>query len=612
MDAQSLLDNLDVGLVAIAPDWTIVAWTASIAQITGLPAERMLGQNFWIAFPAVKGTHAEQILRDVLADGTPRAFVAPARTPELAGQVFEVRVTRSPHHHLVLLSREIREELAPDSRAAGLVAAFEQERRFYRQLFEALPIPALVLTVEGQVLEANRPATELLGEADTRSLGGRWLADWVPEPQRPALLAALRDARDAPQRLRVSIDATGQPVAEIDVAIENVVPGDERAKLVFLAVDVSRELLLQQRLVAADRLSQIGALVSGVAHELNNPLAAIGAFAQLLTMEARDPSAREAASVIHAEAMRAGRVVQTLLDFARRRASERRAVDLQAVTERVLVLTRSVLGKAGVHAAIQIPPETPAVMGDPQELQQVLLNAVINACQAIEATAQRGRIEITARRTDDTVVLAVEDTGPGVPAEILDRVFEPFFTTKGEQGTGLGLAVSLGLVKGMGGRLWIHNVEGRGARLAIELAIADAPAAPHPPAPVRVRGRRQAVLIVDDDPSVRRALVRLAERSGHRATAAASFAEAVRLLEAPNAAYDSIVVDVQLDTGHSGFELLDAVRPGGRDWDRRVIFTTGDSISVRTRDLLQRSLRPVLAKPFALEELRDILDRVGR
>src|SRR2546425_6006698 len=153
-------------------------------------------------------------------------------------------------------------------------------------------------------------------------------------------------------------------------------------------------------------------------------------------------------------------------------------------------------------------------MGDPQELQQVVLNAVVNARQAVEATGRPGQLLIIARRTDDHVTVAVEDTGPGVPPEILDRVFEPFFTTRGEQGTGLGLAISFGLVRGMGGRIWIQNIEGGGARLAFELpadagAVEVVAAAGTASAP-----RSLAVLVVEDEESVRRGMVLLAKRLG--------------------------------------------------------------------------------------------------
>src|SRR5881628_3515595 len=134
--------------------------------------------------------------------------------------------------------------------------------------------------------------------------------------------------------------------------------------------------------------------------------------------------------------MRAGRIVQTLLDFARQRPRMQTAVDLGEIADRVLALQRSALKKARIRATISIPHDLPAVSGDPQELQQVMLNAVVNARQAIESSGRPGQVLITAKLVDGRMRVAVEDTGAGVPPEILDRVFEPFFTTKGDEGTG--------------------------------------------------------------------------------------------------------------------------------------------------------------------------------
>ncbi len=610
MDSKALMDSLDVGVAVIAPDWTILDWSPAAARITGLPAERVLGKTFWTAFPTAKTTHVERVLQEVLFDGRPRSYLAPARAPQFTGAFFEVRATRGPGDVLVLLLRPLQDELPPESRAAQILTAFEEERRLYAQLFSMIPIPALVLTPDGQILRANPEAGALLGAPETPTLHGRSLADWAPAAQRPALAAALRDAVARRQRFRMAVDFAGESVREVDAVIENLDPRRGAPQLLFLAIDASREVLLQRKLLEADRLSQLGSLVSGVAHELNNPLAAIAAFAEVLLADVRQPHLREAAEVIQTEALRAGRVIETLLDFARQRPHERQAVDIKDVVARVVALHRSALKKARVQAIDLIPSDVPAVVGDQQELQQVLLNALVNAEQAIAATGQPGKVVFSSRRVDDTLVILVEDSGPGVPPEILDRVFEPFFTTKGDQGTGLGLAISYGLVKGMGGRMYIMNVEGGGACLAIEVRIDTAPAEPPPQADARQATRPLSVLVVEDEDSVRRGIARMTERLGHRVTTVVGFDEAVARLHNPKERYDALVVDVHLEAGHSGFDLFETLRLEGQGRERRLVFTTGDSISPKTRDLLQLSERPVLKKPFSLDELREILARL--
>src|SRR3989442_3522944 len=168
MEPRAVIDSLDVGVAAIAPDWTIVEWSAPAGRITGLRADQVLGRKFCITFPGAGGSHVERTLHEVLLDGEPRTYLTPATLPELAGRVLETRVTRGPRNHLILLLRHLRDEPSVDSRAGQLLAASEGERRLYAQLFSAGPIPALIVTAGGQILGANPPGREPLGGGDTR------------------------------------------------------------------------------------------------------------------------------------------------------------------------------------------------------------------------------------------------------------------------------------------------------------------------------------------------------------------------------------------------------------------------------------------------------------
>ena len=608
MDPLVLLNSLEAGVAAIAPGWRIASWSPSAARLTGRPADEVIGAELWSAFPATRRSVIEKAFSEVLADGVARTVVLPGRSAEQGVTSLEIEACRAADGHLLLLIREaplVTEVPEP----ADPAAEDDLEFRLYARFFEVLPTPALLLTFDGRIIHLNRAALGFLGVPATSWLRGRTLTEWVRSPD---LVTALLAAGAETQRLTVAVEIPGRDAPrEAQLILAATDAESPSARRICLVHDISREVLLQRRLVQADRLSQLGVLVSGVAHELNNPLAAIAAFAELLEEGNPDATVAESAHIIHGEALRAGRVIQTLLDFAKHQPRTVQPVALPDVVDRVLALHRSALKKARITTSVSFGSQLPQIRGDPRELQQVLLNAVVNAAQAIGATGEAGRIEISARESDARVVVSVEDTGPGVPPELLERAFEPFFTTKGQEGTGLGLSISSGLVRAMGGRMWLQNVDGSGARLSFELPLES-----EPPVAVPVIGTRRAVrplnvLIVEDLPALRRGMELLTRRLGHEATTAAGLSEARALLADPARDFEALLVDVHLEEGHSGFDLFEELRKEGKARERRVVFTTGDSISAHTRDRLEQADRPVLRKPFALDDLRDMLDRLA-
>ena len=373
--------------------------------------------------------------------------------------------------------------------------------------------------------------------------------------------------------------------------------------------DITDDQRLAQQLLQQEKLAAVGQLVSGVAHELNNPLAGVMAFSELLLASgaAQDADARHAMETIHHEAMRAAKIVSHLLTFARQRPAERMEADLNAIVTDTIALRRYALGAAQIELELALDATLPRTWADPFQLQQVVLNLVGNAEQALADWAGTRRIVIRTRHDGEWLVVAVSDSGPGVPRDQRDRIFNPFYTTKPVgQGTGLGLSISDGIVREHGGRIRVESQPGEGATFLVELPVV-APVA-RPPRGARASapgsGRARRMLVVEDESAMRAAITSFLGALGHTVTAAAGGIEARALLEANE--YDVVLLDLRMpDLG--GDTLFDELRDRDPRHARRVVFVTGDVQSEKTRGFLAGSGRPVVSKPFQLDDLATVL-----
>jgi len=373
--------------------------------------------------------------------------------------------------------------------------------------------------------------------------------------------------------------------------------------------DVTDQKMLQEQLIQSEKMSAIGQLVSGVAHELNNPLAGISAFAQLLLSEKRfPPDQRTAAEMIYAEARRASRIVQNLLTFARQHKPERTPTSVNQVLDDTLELRGYELRVRGIDVERDYDEQVPETMADAHQLQQVFLNLVTNAEQAMERSERDKQcLIVRTRRTGDLIRIEVEDTGSGIPPNLLERIFNPFFTTKPTgSGTGLGLSISLGIVREHEGRIWAENAPHGGARFVIELPMVT----PHgtgeslaAPALTPVTDRLH-VLVVDDEASVRVALQRYLSSRGHEVETTASGKEALARMREDS--FDAVIIDMRMPD-LSGEQLFQELKGRDPTYAERVIFTTGQLVDDSVRTFLASTGRPCVPKPFEFSAFDQVL-----
>jgi two-component system NtrC family sensor kinase len=362
----------------------------------------------------------------------------------------------------------------------------------------------------------------------------------------------------------------------------------------------------------AERLSALGSLLAGVAHELNNPLSIVIAHATLLAEQAGDaPGLGARATKIKTAAERCGRIVQTFLGMARRRPPERRLVAIGAVIDAALDLIGYALRSAGIAVMRDVAADTPEIAADQDQLVQVLINLLTNAQQALAGREGQRRITITARAGEEGgLVLAVADNGPGVPPALRQRVFDPFFTTRQEGGgTGVGLSLCRAIVSAHAGSVGIDETPGGGAtvRLVLPRGRLD-PAPGEPPAaeerPGLVVRQVRTALIVDDEEEVAAVLAEILRDDGFLVETAADGQLARERLAARS--FDVVLSDLRMP-GLDGAALHAWLREARPELAARVAFVTGDRLGAAAEASLAATGQPVLAKPFSPAEVRRVV-----
>ena len=400
---------------------------------------------------------------------------------------------------------------------------------------------------------------------------------------------------------RLVLERHGRPVLGTD---------GQRIGWLELYRDITGERMIQSKLLQTEKMAALGQLVSGIAHELNNPLTGIMGYAQLLLSRSLDAQPAEEARRIFEEAERAGRIVKNLLLFASGKKPERKPVDLNEIIERTLALRSYELKVQNIAVVLELDRELPLALADAHQLQQVVLNLLVNAEQAIQQCRGSGRITVRTRRVSaGRMALEVSDDGPGIPPEIASRIFDPFFTTKPVGvGTGLGLSIVYGIVQEHGGEVTVQTGPGRGTDFVIELPTLGQQRIPDKPAdhpltgagvPASARGRK--ILVIEDEPTVAQLVVDVLSEEGHQAEALLDSVEALARIQRQS--YDLVICDLRMPR-LDGRDLYLALVRNGNSVQNRMIFITGDTLTPHTLEFLEGNSLPYLAKPFLVEELK--------
>ncbi|RMG44871.1 MAG: response regulator [Acidobacteria bacterium] len=486
-----------------------------------------------------------------------------------------------------------------------LLQARREESRL-RETVEGLPLGVALLTPDGRVRLVNQAGRRLLEEV------GAWPGEGEPiERIGTADLGPLVDraAGGSPASVEILLAKQGRTL-EL-----RVVPAGANVLAVF--EDVTEDRRRRHQLAQAEKLSALGKLISGVVHEINNPLATVVGYAEMVAQEPDAPERMRWLGMLRDEAERCQRIVRNMLSLAGSRSGGRELVAPAAVAERALSLVSYPFRVAGVQAHLEAAPETPAVEADPDALLQMLINLLTNALHALEEHDGPREVRVRVRPDGEEVLMEVADTGPGIPPEHLDRIFDPFFTSKPEgKGTGLGLSLVAATARDHGGRVEVRSAPGKGAAFVIHLPAAagreEPPAPEERPAAASLAGLEgRRVLVVDDEPAVAELLAEILERAGASATHVSSGEEALRraLEERP----DAVIADLRMP-GLSGEKLVHELGRRAPELVERVVLTTGDLLSADGARTIEAAGRPCLVKPFqvnhVVETVRGVIDAV--
>lgn len=481
-----------------------------------------------------------------------------------------------------------------------------------------------IITIDesGCVIEFNPAAEQTFGYRRSEAVGKPINELIVPPSLRQrhsdGFGRYLRDgsARMIGRRIEIEGMRADRSVFPVELTITEVRMPERRlftAHLRDLSAARAAEMEIQRQRDAlhhSERMAAFGSLLAGVAHELNNPLSIVIGNALMLAEEAESasPALAERAQRIQAATERCGRIVRSFLAMARRRETQKHPVAVDTLADATLQLLAYGLRSSGVSIGRDIPSDLPRLWCDPDQMQQVLSNLLVNARQALETQPQPRNVHLTARADADWLTIEVADNGPGIPEEIRPLVFDPFFTTKPiGVGTGIGLGVSRGIVEAHGGSLTLAP-SAVGARLVARLPLHPEDAAPDvepgEPQTSAPSSDKKSALIVDDEIEVGRLLSEMLAVQGLRCDLVSTGAAAQALLERRD--YDAILCDVRMPDidGPGLYAWMVEHRP---NLCARTAFITGDTLGAAAGGFLTRVARPILEKPFVPTELRRLL-----
>jgi len=427
------------------------------------------------------------------------------------------------------------------------------------------------------------------------------------------LVTAFQDIESAKQALKLgAYEYIEKPVSK-NAYRQSIRQGVRRRQKALASEEAQHQLkVVKAQLVHSEKLSAIGELLAGVVHEISNPLAGILGYSELLLLKKPSPEkTHKYLKNIQQSAVICQKIVQKLLAFSRKQKPKREYVQVIDVVESTLELVQHEINKNAVQVVTQFADNMPGTIADSYQFQQVFLNIINNAVQAMKQQTRLGTLTIISEFDDKSIRISIDDSGPGIPGENLQKIFEPFFTTKPEgKGTGLGLSICNEIIREHGGNLYVSSEPGSGTRFLVEIPItAPDKLSPTvaPPDKVDQMPGPKKILVIEEQETGYDLLDNMISALEHQVDVAHDASSAKLKLESGN--YDVIISTMNMPefSGQKLYEYLNQVKP---ELLSKILFITGGVISKEVGRFLEKNSLPSLNKPFGLEEIQEAVQNI--
>jgi PAS domain S-box-containing protein len=596
---SAFMSNAPIGMFVKDLDGRYVMANPEMARVMGRPAADALGLSAADVFPKDTAAAIAEYDRDLLATGAPSVNEHHLVDRDAYVWIMSIRFPIRDHAGTITHIGGFAVDITLRKAMDEALKASEQQLRV---LAEAHPVPLLIVRLDdGRIMIATPPCETLL-KVPLHELIGSSMVRFCADPDTSAKVGERITQEGSLNGLEVLFRRADGSEFWGSLTSRLLTFEGERA-MVAAIVDLTEskrieaELDRQSALLHQnEKVSALGSLLAGVAHELNNPLSLVVGYAGLLEEMAPDDATKERAIKVRVAADRCARIVRTFLAMARNQPRAPGPVVLNEVVEAALDIVAYGLRTADIEVERKLAPDLPPVHGDADQLHQVLANLLINAQQALQTVPPPRRLRTATGTDGEAVWVAVTDNGPGIPPSIVNRIFDPFFTTKPQGvGTGVGLSVSHGIIAAHGGQILVESEPGAGSTFTIRLPRARAEQTEQARAEPPAGHRRARILVVDDEPEIGDLLTDILEGDGHETACASSGREALDWLAGREV--DLIISDLRMPDmdGPALYRALAERRP---ELLTRLVFITGDTLAADITGFLSETGANVIEKPL--------------